>query len=382
MASRLPVIAHVLHRLYLAGAEVLAADLARQLRNRYNFVFACLDEAGPLGQLLSDEGFVVEAMDRKPGVDFTCASHLRTFFKKHNVDLVHAHQYSPFFYAANARGFWGTALSRPPILFTEHGRHYPDFRSPKRVIANKFMVTRNDRVTAVGEFIKDALVKNEGIPAKRIEVIYNGIDPAKFDVALNADGDRMRAQVRERLRIEPDRPVILQVARLHPVKDHVTSIAAMGYVVRDVPDALLLLAGDGVERERILGAAESVGVTKNIRLLGVRDDVPELMAATDVFVLSSLSEGVSVTLLEAMASAKPIAATEVGGNGEVVSHGATGLLSPRGNAKSLGKNLVTLLRNPKLCVQMGKAGRDRVVKQFHQRDMHAEYAKRYQQMLR
>lgn len=382
MAIKLPVIAHVLHRLYLAGAEVLAADLARKLRDRYKFVFACLDEAGPLGQLLSDEGFVVEAMDRKPGVDFACSSRLRTFFKEHQVDLIHAHQYSPFFYAANARGFWGNALSRPPILFTEHGRHYPDFRSPKRVIANKFLLTRNDRVTAVGEFIKEALVKNEGIPAKRIEVIYNGIDPAKFDVALNSTGASTRAQVRERLRIEPDRPVILQVARLHPVKDHVTSVAAMGYVVRDVPDALLLLAGDGVERERILGAAESVGVTKNIRLLGVRDDVPDLMAATDVFVLSSLSEGVSVTLLEAMASAKPIAATDVGGNGEVVSHSATGLLSGRGNAKTLGKNLVTLLRNPALCVQMGKAGRDRVVKKFHQRDMHNAYAKRYQQMLK
>lgn len=381
MARELPVIAHVMHRLYLAGAEVLAAEIARRLRDRYNFVFACLDETGPLGQILHDEGFTVEALNRKPGIDLTCSARLRTFMHKHKVDLVHAHQYSPFFYAANARGFWGTVRSTPPILFTEHGRHYPDFRSPKRVIANKFMLTRNDRVTAVGEFIKEALTKNEGIPARRIEVIYNGIDPKRFDAALNSSGDRLREQVRDNLRIKPDQPVILQVARLHPVKDHVTSVAAMAYVVRDLPDALLVMAGDGVERERILGKAEQLGIVDNIRLLGVRDDVPRLMAAADVFCLSSLSEGVSVTLLEAMASSKAICATDVGGNGEVVSHGATGLLSPRGDGKALGKNLVTLLRNQTLRMQMGRAGRDRIVKLFHQRDMHAAYAKQYEGML-
>lgn len=380
MPRSLPVIAHVVHRLYLAGAEILAADLARRLSGRYKFIFVCLDEVGPLGDRLRSEGFEVHALHRRPGVDMSVSRHLRQITAEHRVSLLHAQQYSPFFYCADSRGIVGTILGRPPILFTEHGRHYPDIRRLKRVIANKFLLNRRDRATAVGEFIKQALIDNEGIAARKIEVIYNGIDPQRFEWS-NGEGDRVGREVRAELGIAPDTPVVLHVARMHPVKDHLTGVAAMAYVVRELPNAMLLLAGDGVERRRIRGKAQEFGVAKNVKFLGVRDDVPRLMAAADVFMLSSLSEGISVTLLEAMAAGKPIAATDVGGNGEVVRHGATGLLSKRADPVGLSKNLLALLRNPAMRVQMGKAGRERLLRQFGQDRMHAAYSRIYDEML-
>ena len=364
---------------------MLSAELARKLQGRYRFIFICLDETGPLGLTLREEGFKVADLHRKPGVDLSAARRVRQLVRQHNVGLVHAHQYSPFFYAATARSLFETLRGKPPILFTEHGRHFPDHRSLRRVVANKLLLTRRDRVTAVGEFVKQALIENEGIRGRRIEVIYNGIDASQFGAAVY-DGDvakaaAIRREVRAEMDLDPDAPLVLQVARLHPVKDHVTAVAAMAYVVQDVPNAVLVMVGDGVEKRRVSAKAHEFGVTNNIRMLGMRNDVPRFMVAADVFMLTSLSEGISVTLLEAMASSKPIVATDVGGNSEVVSHGKNGLLCRSSDARDIGGSLTALLRNPQLQSQMGRAGRERLLEMFTQERMHAGYTRIYDDML-
>ncbi|MCE9592147.1 MAG: glycosyltransferase [Planctomycetes bacterium] len=384
-----PVIAHVLHRLYLAGAEVLAADLSRRLRDRFDFVFFCLDGVGPLGETLRGEGFGVVNLSRKPGVDLSVARRIRAEAKARGVRLFHAHQYTPMFYAAMSRlppAAW-LPRRRPRILFTEHGRHYPDVRSPKRVFANRLLLSGDpdwDRVTAVGAFVKQALVNNEGLAADRVEVIYNGIDPSRFGMA---DHEATRATIRAELGLSPTRPVLLQVARFHPVKDHATALHALAHVVRDWgatqgEKPVLLLAGDGEKRGELEAMARSLNIADDMRFIGVRDDVPALMAAADVFVLSSLSEGISVTLLEAMGCGLPIATTDVGGNGEVVIHGETGLLSPRADPRKLADNLLMFLRDPALRRLMGDAGRKRLLTRFTQERMHARYAESYEEMTR
>ncbi len=382
-----PIIAHVLHRLYLAGAEVLAAALGRRLGRPddaaapYRFIFLCLDEIGPLGEQLRAEGFTVIDLARRPGVNLAVARRIVAACREHRVALLHAHQYTPFFYAAMSRA-WPTRLGpiirpRPPILFTEHGRHYPDFRRRKRIWANRLLLRRRDRVTAVGHWVGRALVDNEGLAASRIEVIHNGIDPEQFTPA----DESARRAARTALGIGPEQPVALQVARFHPVKDHATAIRAWAQVTKAVPDAVILLAGDGELRQEAEALGRELGVSETVRFLGVRDDVATLMAAADVFVLSSLSEGISVTLLEAMASGIAVAATRVGGNGEVVAEGETGLLSPRSDPESLAANLASLLSDPARARQMGRAGRQRLLDRFTQRQMHQAYADLYRTML-
>lgn len=387
MSTQRPVIAHVLHRLYLAGAEVLAAALARQLKDQFEFIFLCLDETGPLGEELAAEGFHVVDLKRQPGVDLAVAKRIKKINREKNVQLLHAHQYTPFFYASFSRGF---IRRRPRVMFTEHGRHYPDIRKTKRVFANKMLLRSSDRVTAVGKFVKQALVKNEGIADKRIEVIYNGIDTDKF--TLDTDGS-LRSSARASLGIDPQRLVVLQVARFHSVKDHETAIRAFHVAVQALKQPqsqsqtssqsqppLLLLAGDGDHKEKMESLVETLGIADCVQFLGVRSDVPNLMAAAELFILSSLSEGVSVTLLEAMGAGIPIAATDVGGNTEVVGHGQSGLLSPRQDYESLGQNIATLLRDESMRKQMGAAGRERLLATFTEQAMHKRYAELYREI--
>ena len=366
------IVGHVLHRLDRAGAEVLAADLARKLGDRYGFVFLCLDGAGALGEQLASEGFTVVDLQRRPGLDRAVAKRIRGAVKKHGIGLLHAHQYTPFFYSALSRRLGST----PPILFTEHGRHYPDERKLKRVMANRWLLKPDDRVTAVGRFVADALIRNEGIEAARVRVIHNGIDPDDFPPT----GAQSRAVARGLLGVDEDTPVVMQVARFHKVKDHGTAARAFAKVAERFSNARLCLIGDGPQRAAIEALIGELGIHSHVQFMGVRNDIATLLPGADVFMLSSVSEGVSVTLLEAMSTGLAIAATDVGGNGEVVEHGETGLLSPRGDAEALGANLNTLLMDDERRQTMGVAGRARLLEDFTQERMHGAYAEVYGQL--
>lgn len=375
-------VGHVLHRLYRAGAEMLAADLTRQLKDRYRFVFLCLDEIGPLGEELAGEGFTVIDLKRTPGVDLALAKRLAQAVGEHRIGLLHAHQYTPFFYASASRlppaRFWPTG--RPPILFTEHGRHYPDERRAKRVLANRFLLAKRDRVTAVATWIKQALIDHEGIAGHRIEVVLNGIDPTRFSLAT----PELRRKVRRELGLADHQVAIMQVARFHPVKDHETAVRGFADAQTQVPgplEPILFLVGEGEKKEAVESQVRQLGLSDRVRFLGIRKDIARLLAAADVFLLSSLSEGISVTLLEAMGAGLPIVATNVGGNGEVVADGQTGLLSPRGDAQTLGRNLARLITEADLRSRLGGKGRKRLLDIFTQDRMHARYAAIYHDML-
>src|SRR5262245_56225881 len=151
-----PVVCQLLHTLNVGGAEVLAARLARRLRDRCRFHFVCLDEKGTLGEGLEAEGFPVTVLGRRPGLDWRCAWRLGRLLRAQGVEVVHAHQYTPFSYALLAR--W--VSRRYPVLFTEHGRHQPDHPRRKRILFNRLMLRRRDRVVAVGEAVRQALIVN------------------------------------------------------------------------------------------------------------------------------------------------------------------------------------------------------------------------------
>jgi glycosyltransferase involved in cell wall biosynthesis len=350
--------------LTVGGAEVLAARLARKNRERYRFVFACLDELGELGRQLDREGFPIAVFERRQGFDVRCVLRLASFFRQHDVELIHAHQYTPFFYAALARNLAGGT----PILFTEHGRFFPDYRRPKRVFANKFLLRRRDRVVAVGEAVKQALIDNEGIAAERIRVIYNGVDPSEF-TSETVD----RQQVRSSLGLGADDFVVIQVARLDPIKDHATALRAMGRVVNQCKRARLLIVGDGPERGSIERQLAAAGLNERVKMLGTRSDVRELLAAADCFLLTSVSEGIPVTLIEAMFARLPVAATNVGGIGEVVVNGTTGILAPAGDDAALAKAIRELANCPDRRQSLGVAGFTRARDLFSEAAMHQQY---------
>lgn len=366
-------ICHLLHGLRVGGAEVLAARLARQLRDRFRFVFVCLDELGTLGEELRSEGFVVEVLGRRSGLDWRCSLRLAGFLRRQRVALVHAHQYTPFFYGATAR----LLCHRPSVLFTEHGRHQPDYPRRKRMVANRLLLTRRDRVVGVGEAVRQALVANEGLPPQRVGVVYNGIDTEAF-----ANGRCERGAVRREIGAADSDWVMVQVARLDYLKDHATAVRTLERVVRQRPDARLVLVGEGPEEAKVRAAARNRGVQDRVHFLGLRSDIARLLAAADVFLLTSVSEGIPVTLIEAMAAALPVVSTRVGGVAEVVEDGGTGLLAAAGDDEALAEKVLHLASRPELCREFGRAGRERAAGMFSERQMHAGYLQLYGEMLR
>jgi glycosyltransferase involved in cell wall biosynthesis len=371
-----PVICLVLHSLDIGGAEVLAAGLARELSERYRFVFACLDdEVGVLGEEFAARGVPMRVFDRQPGIDWKCSFRLAAFFREHRVQIVHAHQYTPFFQSLLAR----LAYRRPPIVFTEHGRHYPDSRSSKRVAVNRALLRSDDRLIGVGESVRRALVDNEGLPDRRTETIYNGVPLENF-LAVKGDDD-LRSDVRAELRIAAHEFAIVQVARLNTLKDHATAIRTLKRLRDDDVPAKLILVGDGEERPALEQFVAEQQLTDAVVFLGARSDIPRLLASADAFLLSSISEGIPLTLIEAMGAGIPIVSTDVGGIPEIIEHGVAGLLAPARNDEILAAHLQTLWQNPEQRKQLAENGCRRAVEQFSLEQMHQQYVDVYGQLL-
>lgn len=350
----------------------MAFRLARRLGDRFRFVFACLDDVGVLGGELRAAGVRVELLGRRTGLDLGCARRLAAFVRTEQVDLIHAHQYTPFAYSMLA----GLVRRRPPVLFNEHGRFFPDRRSWKRVWFNRLMLRRRDRVVAVGGAVRQALVANEGISAARIEVIYNGVE---LPAGMPEPGERIA--VRDELGLAADEFVLLQIARLDAIKDHATAVGTMARVAAVEPRARLMIVGDGPERGRIEAEIQRRGMGGWVRMLGERHDVARLLSGADAFLLTSVSEGIPVTIIEAMGAGLPVVATDVGGVGEVVEQAVTGLLAPAGAEQQLAEAVLRLAGDQQVCAAMGAAGRRRAEAMFTEQQMHAAYARVYGEVL-
>jgi glycosyltransferase involved in cell wall biosynthesis len=350
----------------------LAARLARQMRDQFRFLFVCLDELGPLGEELRNERFSVHVLGRRLGFDWRCSYRLARLLHRERVDVVHAHQYAPFFYGVTARLLYPC----PRVLFTEHGRHSPDYPRRKRIVANRLLLGRRDRVVGVGEAVRRAVIANEGIPAERVVVIYNGID-----LVSSPNGASDREQVRREMGIGPDDLAVIQVARLDYLKDHATAIRTLERVVARRPEARLVLVGEGAEREKIEAEIRQRLLTDHVRLLGLRTDVARLVSAADLFLLTSISEGIPLTVIEAMSAGLPVVSTGVGGVGEIVLDGQTGLLAPAGDDRLLAEHILGLAADPALRRRMGQLGRERARAVFSEGRMHAAYRGLYEEML-
>lgn len=355
----------VLHSMNVAGAEVLVAETIDRLRQRIDPVVFCLDQPGVLAARMERDAVPVVAFGRRPGFDLSVSRRMAKEIRQRRIGVLHAHQYTPFFYGAIASRLSGT---RPRVIFTEHGRHFPDVVSTRRRLANRWIFDRlADHVNAVCKFSARSLHKIDGFSRSRIEVIPNGVDLPRYGRVPDI------GSLRRRLELDPTRRYITTVARFHPVKDHRTLLHAFAEVAPLRRDVDLLLAGDGALRDTLEELAAELGIAARVQFLGVRSDVADLLRASDVFALTSVSEAASITLLEAMASGLPVVVTAVGGNPEIVRDGVDGLLAPRGDSHAVAKALVAVLDDSRLAYSMGQAGADRVRTQFRLEDTVERY---------
>lgn len=349
----------VLHAMQVAGAEVLVTEIVRRLRDRIDATIFCLDAVGPLGEQMLREGVPVVSLNRQPGRDWGVAWRLAQEIRARRIEVVHAHQYSPFFYAALAKLATG---GRFRLMLTEHGRHYPDEVSPVRRGINRIVLDRlADAVNACCEFSAKALSRNDGFQGKRIEIIENGIEVERY--AGDRNSDEFRYQ-RVRLGLQEDRRYVTMIARFHPVKDHAMLLRAFAKVAVKRADVDLLLVGDGPLRDKLEAQVKDLGIAERVRFLGIRNDVPDILRAVDLFALTSVCEAASLTLLEAMAAGLPVVVTDVGGNPEIVRQGIDGLLVPRDDDAAMANALLNLLDDPVQARRLGESARQRVGERY------------------
>jgi glycosyltransferase involved in cell wall biosynthesis len=236
-------------------------------------------------------------------------------------------------------------------MFTEHGRHYPDVVGRPRRLINRLLLARLATETnAVCRFSADALKAVDGFSGVPVGVVENGIDPSRY----RSDGDVRAA--RQDIGLDPDRQYVANIARFHPVKDQASLVDAFRTVASARDDVDLLLVGDGPLRPELEAQVERLGLKARVKFLGIRRDVPDVLAASTVFCLNSVSEAASLTLMEAMAARLPVVVTNVGGNPEIVRQGVEGLLVPRHDPQALAVALLEVLESPELARRMGEAG--------------------------
>lgn len=367
-------ICQLLHSLNVGGAEILAERLGRQLNARYRFVYACLDELGPLGKQLQEAGYAVKVLNRQPGLDLACARELRAWLRKEQVDLIHAHQYTPFSYALLS----GLMRRRPPILFTEHGRWFPDYPRPKRIWFNRTFLRKKDRVVAVGEFVRQALIANEGLRPERVRIIHNGVNVDQYQPSFD---NSERSSIRRTLGVPDEAFVLIQVARLDKLKDHLTALRTLAEMLGQCPNAHLVLVGDGPERGSIESEVEKLGLREHVHFLGTRKDVDILLKAADVFLLTSVSEGLPLTIIEAMLTHVPVVSTNVGGVSELIEDEQTGLLTAARDHVALASAILQFSESSDWKRELIMRAAQRATCKFSEAVNHEAYERLYAEML-
>jgi sugar transferase (PEP-CTERM/EpsH1 system associated) len=362
-------VAQVVHNLDVGGQERVVISLLDGLDPaRYRSVLVCLRDGGPLLGDVHNRDTRVYALRKADQFDAACLARLMRVLRHERVDVLHCHNHGPLVYGALARPVARTRA----LVYTAHGKY-----SAARIRTAALGWARRtvDCVVAVSEDAHRVSVERGGVPADRVTTIINGIDVTRFENA------GMRAQTRARLGLDDAEFVFGIVARLTPVKDHRTLLEAFARVLRDRPAARLVIVGGGEIEGEVRAAVSELGLEKRAVLLGERKDVPELMSAFDAFVLSSYSEGLSITLLEAMAAGLPVVATRVGGNAEIVLDGETGLLVEPRDATALAAAMGSMIDATARADDMGTRGRERVREHFGERAMVQRYQDLYERLL-
>jgi len=226
---------------------------------------------------------------------------------------------------------------------------------------------------AISEEVRNGIASMYGIA--KCPFIPNGIPVEHF-----AQGQQNRELLRKQEGIGPDDIAYICVGRMTPQKEHALLLRAFAQDLSRDPRAKLLLAGDGELRRSLEAQSESAGVKEKVRFLGVRNDIPELLGAADVFVLSSKYEGHPLCVMEAMAAGLPVIATAVGGLPELVEEGRSGILVPPADAAALGNAMTELLESPDLLRGMGNAASERAKARFDIKVMTEAYGKLYEEL--
>ncbi len=324
-------------------------------------ICSCQPADGLKGQLLPRVACV--ELDRREGNSVRFVAALVGVLRRLRPDILHSHAWGTL-----CEGVVAARLAGVPYVV--HGEHGTMSTGWRHTVVQNLVWRRVDRVLAVSQQLASRMADVTGFPLSRIHVLPNGLDVSRFD-----RGDAATARMLLGLRAESF--VIGTVGRLVPVKDQDSLIAAVAIARAALPNLELVIVGDGPLRSQLTARAEALGLAGVVRFAGHRSDVEAAFPAMDLFVLSSLSEGLSNTIMEAMASGVPVVATRVGGNAELIDDGVNGRLVASQSPPELARALVELGQDREKRQEIARAGRARVLERFSLESMISGYTRVY-----
>jgi sugar transferase (PEP-CTERM/EpsH1 system associated) len=348
-----PHLAHIVYSLQIGGLEELVLNVVRKAnREKYRLTVIVLRQDGPLALEIEKLGVQVHRLGGGEGFSWALVSRLATLLRQEKIDLVHTHDLGPFIYG-------GLAMLRRGnrnLFHTEHS--YLSQDSSRLRLFEKWLSLWARMIIADSADVARVLIEQQKIAPQKVVTILNGIDLQRFAAC---DRDRFRRE----LGVAPGQPLLGTVGRLVPVKNQSLLLRAFARLRQEQPAARLVLVGDGPERAALEEEADGLGLGRTVFFTGSRRDIPEIMAALDIFILPSFSEGLSLTLLEAMAAGKPVVATRVGGNPEVIRDGSNGLLVASDQVEELAAALRRLLAGgDSFTAMLARAGQQTVADRF------------------
>lgn len=373
-----PLIAHVIFRLDVGGLENGLVNLINRIPpQRFRHAIVSLTDHSAFRQRIQRDDVPVFALNKPLGNSPVTQFKLWRLLNRLRPDIVHTRN------LAALEGTLPAALAGVPVrIHGEHGRDVDDLdgTNTRRQIVRRLFKPFVHRYIAVSRDLASYLQQKVGVPPARIAQIYNGVDAERFHPA----GER-REDVPCAGFAGPENFVIGTVVRMQDVKDPVNLARAFVRLLQMAPDGArrmrLVMVGDGPLREQVRLLLAGAGVEHCAWLPGERNDVARIMRSFDLFVLPSLAEGISNTILEAMASGLPVLATDVGGNPELIEPGVTGTLVPRDDAESMARAMHAYAESAELCRRHGSEARRTVERRFGMEAMVNAYMAVYDQLL-
>lgn len=337
---------HVIEDLGVGGLERVVLTICRTIdRDRFESSVLVLRGSGALEAELSQLGVEVIDIGGAPGKgDYFAFRKVAREARKRRIDLFHTHNTLPLFDAFAAARLAGVRGH----VHTDHARNFPD--KLRYMIAEHVASYFLDRIVAVSEDTKKALVRYEWISPSRITVIPNGIDGERFTKPVDVSATRRALGL-------STGPVIGMGARLTEQKGVIYLLQAVVQLRQQYPGLQVLIAGTGDQEDYLKRTASELGIASAVHFLGVRMDIPELVRAFDVFVMPSVWEGLPMALLEAFAAGTPVVASDVGGVGKVIRHRENGSLVPPRDPAALAAELAHVLAQPELRKQYSERAR-------------------------
>ena len=355
---------HILNQLALAGTEKKTITLFKEInRIDFNLSLFCFNPRAVDIDVLPDNIDYYE-YHRKEGLDLKIVARIVKIVKRKSINIIHSHNWGTLFYAVLAARISGCVH-----IHGEHGKEiFFDLSENtwKRQMVKRASALLTNFFITVSEELKNELVDIWKVNEKKIKVIPNGINTVRF-----RPDPILREQIRDELDINDNIILIGVVGWLRPIKNQRAVINIMPVLLNQNKNIKLVLVGDGNEKSYLIKLSHELGVSSNVVFLGHRNDIPSVMNAFDIYIQPSLFEGMSNTIMEAMAVGLPVIAMDVGGNNELVQNEKTGYLIPQGQfeTKMLKARIEELVLNKNERKKMGEFARNMMVTHFPVKNM-------------